>query len=65
MQADVLTKVILPLSLFLIMFGIGISLKLADFKNILVYPKAVVIGLFGQLILLPVIAFILGLLFKV
>jgi bile acid:Na+ symporter, BASS family len=64
MQADVLTKVILPLSLFLIMFGIGISLKLADFKNILVYPKAVVVGLIGQLILLPVIAFILALVFK-
>jgi bile acid:Na+ symporter, BASS family len=64
MQADVLTKVILPLSLFLIMFGIGISLKLADFKNILVYPKAVVVGLIGQLILLPVIAFILALSFK-
>jgi bile acid:Na+ symporter, BASS family len=64
MQADVLTKVILPLSLFLIMFGIGISLKLADFKNILVYPKAVVVGLIGQLILLPIIAFILALIFK-
>ena len=64
MQADVLTKVILPLSLFLIMFGIGISLKISDFKNIFNYPKAVVIGLFGQLILLPIIAFILALIFK-
>ncbi len=64
MQADVLTKVILPLSLFLIMFGIGISLKVSDFKNIFNYPKAVVIGLTGQLILLPIIAFILALIFK-
>ena len=64
MQADVLTKVILPLSLFLIMFGIGISLKTTDFKNIFKYPKAVVIGLIAQLVLLPVIAFILAIIFK-
>ncbi len=64
MQADVLTKVILPLSLFLIMFGIGISLKLADFKNIFNLPKAIVIGLIGQLILLPIVAFVLALVFK-
>jgi len=64
MQADILTKIILPLSLFLIMFGIGISLKTSDFKNIFNYPKAVVIGLIGQLILLPIIAFILALVFS-
>lgn len=64
MQADVLTKIILPLSLFLIMFGIGISLKVSDFKNIFKYPKAIFIGTIGQLILLPVIAFILAVLFK-
>ncbi len=64
MQADLLTKVILPLSLFLIMFGIGISLRFSDFKNILKYPKAVVIGLSGQLILLPIVAFIFAIVFK-
>ncbi|VAW36572.1 Sodium-dependent transporter [hydrothermal vent metagenome] len=57
MQADILTKLILPGSLFLIMFGIGISLKLLDFKNIFKYPKAVAIGIFAQMLLLPAIAF--------
>ena len=57
MQADLLTKVILPLSLFFIMFGIGISLKPVDFKNIIKFPKAVAIGIFAQMILLPMIAF--------
>lgn len=64
MQADILTKIILPLSLFLIMFGIGISLKISDFKNIIRYPKAMVVGIFGQLILLPIIAFVLAVIFK-
>ena len=64
MQAEVLTKIILPLSLFLIMFGIGISLKIADFKNIFNDPKAIFIGLIGQLICLPFIAFLLTIIFK-
>lgn len=61
MQADLLTKVILPLALFLIMYGIGISLKLADFKNVLTAPKALGVGLLGQMLLLPLIAFAIAL----
>jgi BASS family bile acid:Na+ symporter len=60
MQADLLTKVILPLSLFLIMFGIGISLKLSDFQAVFRSPKAIAVGLGGQLILLPLIAYALA-----
>jgi len=57
MEANVLTQVFLPLSLAIIMFGMGLSLTLADFKRILIYPKAVAIGLVNQMILLPLIAF--------
>jgi len=64
MQADVLTKVVLPSSLFLIMLGIGMTLRLSNFKNIFNYPKAIIVGLIGQLILLPLIAFILALIFS-
>jgi len=60
MQADILTSIILPLSLFLIMFGLGLSLKTADFKAVFNRPKAITIGLFGQLIILPIIAFIIA-----
>jgi BASS family bile acid:Na+ symporter len=56
-QADLLTKVILPFSLFLIMFGIGLSLRIADFKAILTGPKAVALGLTGQMVMLPLLAF--------
>lgn len=57
MSADLLTQVILPAALFLIMFGMGLSLKLADFSAVVRAPKAVAIGLIGQMLLLPLIAF--------
>ena len=60
MSPDLLTKVILPLSLFVIMFGMGLSLKIADFKHVAKSPKAVAIGLVGQMLFLPAIAFIIA-----
>ena len=57
MEDSILTLVILPISLFIIMLGMGLSLVVADFKRIALYPKATVIGLTNQLILLPIIAF--------
>lgn len=64
MQADILTTIVLPFALFLIMFGLGLSLKLIDFKNVMLAPKAVAIGLVGQLILLPLIAFTIAIVFQ-
>lgn len=63
MEASILTRLFLPLALAIIMFGMGLSLTPGDFKRILVYPKAVAIGLVNQLILLPLVAFGLILLF--
>ena len=60
MSPDLLTKVILPASLFLIMFGMGLSLRINDFKAVLKAPKAVTIGLIGQMLLLPLIAFVIA-----
>ncbi|GKT12676.1 MAG: bile acid:Na+ symporter, BASS family [Thiomicrorhabdus sp.] len=64
MSPDLLTKVILPLSLFLIMFGMGLSLTIANFREVFKAPKAVTIGLIGQLLLLPAVAFIIALIMK-
>lgn len=48
---------VLPLTLALVMVGIGMSLTAKDFKNVLRYPKSVMIGLGMQLLVLPAIAF--------
>jgi BASS family bile acid:Na+ symporter len=45
------------------MIGLGLSLTLVDFKRIIVFPKAVTIGLTAQLVGLPAAAFWLSLLF--
>ncbi|MBF6057166.1 MULTISPECIES: bile acid:sodium symporter family protein [Thiomicrorhabdus] len=60
MSADLLTQVILPGALFLIMFGMGLSLRPQNFYQVAAAPKAVGIGLAAQLLLLPILAFILA-----
>lgn len=59
MEPSALTQIFLPLSLAVIMFGMGITLRAEDFKRIVVYPKAVSLGLINQMIILPVIAFVI------
>jgi len=51
---------ILQLLLFLIMLGMGMTLTLADFKRVALYPKAAVVGLSNQLILLPIVGFVIA-----
>lgn len=57
MEANFLTDIFLPLALFIIMLGMGLSLTPEDFKRVVIYPKAVIIGLVAQLIMLPIIGF--------
>ena len=57
MNPGIISTALLPLALAVIMFGLGLSLKVSDFKRIFLYPKAVIIGSFTQLILLPVLGF--------
>jgi len=51
--------IILAISLIIIMFGMGLSLVKGDFIRILQNPKAIIIGLLNQIILLPIIAYVL------
>ena len=53
-------SVVIPISLFFIMMGMGLSLVVNDFKRVLKFPKAVGIGLTNQLIMLPIIGFLLA-----
>jgi len=55
---EVATK-IAPIGLALIMLGLGMSLTIQDFLRVIKIPKDFLVGLICQLILLPIIAFIL------
>ena len=57
MQANFLSVVLMPIALAIIMTGLGLSLTIADFKRVYEYPKAVIVGLGTQMILLPIICF--------
>ncbi len=49
--------VFLPLSLIFIMFTLGIGLTLKDFTNLLHHPRAFLVGIVNQMLILPVVAF--------
>lgn len=57
MNTSSLITTVLPISLGLIMFGFGLSLTLDDFKRVVKFPKSVFVGLFCQVIILPITAF--------
>lgn len=59
----IIGQIFLPISLAIIMLGMGLSLVTADFTRLLAYPKAVVVGLCNQLLFLPLIGFAIVVLF--
>ncbi len=60
---EIVTK-IAPIILALIMLGLGLGLKLEDFIRILKTPKDFIVGFISQLIILPIVAYILILILK-
>lgn len=59
MNSEIFSQYALPATLAIIMGGMGLSLEKTDFTQILVKPKAIITGLFSQMIVLPIIAFAL------
>ena len=56
---NIVTDVILPLALAFIMFVLGLGLTGADFLRVIKQPRDFFVGSFSQIILLPIIAFLL------
>ncbi len=55
---------IAPIALALIMLGLGASLTVKDFTRVFQNPKTFLVGMFSQLVLLPVIAYLLIIILK-
>lgn len=59
MQTSFMTQWILPMALFVIMLGVGMTLRADDFRRVLRAPGAVLTGLLAQLLLLPCLGLLL------
>lgn len=55
MHDSVLSTVALPVALAIIMLGLGLSLALADFRRVLNNPRAVIVALGCQMIVMPLV----------
>lgn len=64
MPSTLLTSLMLPLALGVIMLGLGLGLTIADFRRVARYPRAVLVGLGLQTLVLPWVAFGLALAFR-
>ena len=57
MQSSATFNIFLPVALVIIMLGLGLSLKLQDFSQVVLRPKALLVALVVQILVLPVICF--------
>lgn len=57
MESSTATSLIAPLILAVMMLGMGMSLQLADFRQIFIKPKAMLLGLSLQVLFLPLLGF--------
>lgn len=64
MESSIVTNLLLPLALGVVMLGLGLSLTVADFARVIRYPRAVLVGLFTQTVVLVSAAYLLARLFS-
>ena len=57
MQHSATFNIFLPVALVIIMLGLGLSLKLQDFSQVLLRPKTLLVALVVQILVLPVVCF--------
>ena len=50
--------------LMIVMFGMGLTLKFEDFKVVFTRPKDIIIGAIAQFTIMPLLAFLLSMIFK-
>ena len=60
MESSIVTTLLLPVALGIVMLGLGLSLTVADFARVVRYPKAVLIGLFIQTVVLVAGAYVIA-----
>lgn len=58
MEFGIVEKTLLPSLLAIVMLGMGLGLRLSDFRRILQTPAQVLVGSFGHFVLMPIAAFI-------
>jgi bile acid:Na+ symporter, BASS family len=64
MEQSPLISLGLPIALFIIMIGIGLTLTVADFRREARQPRGVVVGTLAQLVLMPALGFAVAMLLR-
>lgn len=54
------TGILLPIGLATIMFALGLTLTIGDFARVFAQPKAIAVGLFSQVLIVPLLAFLIA-----
>lgn len=63
MEQSALTSLFLPASLVLIMYGVGLDLRVADFARIASRPRGIIAGTLAQMVFLPILGLAIALAF--
>lgn len=63
-MSSIFITLFLPVSLFIIMFSLGMALTLADFRRVVLFPRGISIGLLNLLLISPLLAFTLAVVFR-